>query len=137
MGIDLENDTEAIRPIFKRGPRDEATVLWVCITTPEIYGKIIQAKWVYIGLLRCKVKEYYDYTQCAVCCKYGHKAVTCRSKVMCAHCGESGHKKNICKLIEQEPVCCNCGVKHEAIYNICKARTRAINFAVRSTNYTV
>lgn len=136
--LDMGVGESKINPIFKRGPRDGPTVWWVCEVEPSLYDRLIKLGRVYIGLMKCKVQEYFDVTQCFGCCKFGHKQADCRNqKVVCSFCGDLGHKKEVCNSKSKHPKCANCGEEHEATDRNCRARIAAISRVVVRTDYKI
>ncbi|KAF0711450.1 Uncharacterized protein FWK35_00036689 [Aphis craccivora] len=131
-----ERATVLLKPLFKRGPRDRETVWWVCEVRPDIHAKLLIAGRIYIGMSNCRVAEYFDFQQCFTCLKYGHREIFCKETTMtCTHCGNKGHKDTACNKKEEPPKCANCGGKHVAHSKLCRERRKAIDNAVRRTDY--
>lgn len=127
---------DKFKPMFKRGPREKDTVWWVCEVRPDIHAKLLKAGRVYVGMSNCRVSEYFDFQQCFQCLKYGHREVHCKESTMtCTHCGEKGHKDTVCTKIKDPPKCANCGGNHVAHSKFCRERRKAIDNAVRRTDY--
>lgn len=135
LGIGVQEAIEAIKPLFKRGPRGKDVHHWVCSVKPEVYTKLVN-KSVFIGMARCRVTEYYDYNQCFMCLQYGHRTADCKQTIAtCGHCSGKGHKVSECDKKDNPPKCSNCGKAHEAISNLCKERAKAVNNFLRRTSY--
>ena len=67
-----------------------------------------------LGYQVFKVKQYIPRVpRCFKCCRFGHLAASCRSKVRCVRCGGE-HTFENCHV--HDPVCCNCGGAHSAAY---------------------
>ncbi|XP_060846367.1 uncharacterized protein LOC132926037 [Rhopalosiphum padi] len=131
-----EAATDKIRPIFRRGPREKDTVWWVCEVRPDIHSMLLKAGRVYLGMSNCRVSEYFDFQQCFRCLKYGHREVFCKETTpTCTHCGEKGHKDTVCAKKQDSPKCANCGGNHVAHSKFCRERNKAIDNAVRKTDY--
>jgi hypothetical protein len=131
-----EAATDKIRPIFRRGPREKDTVWWVCEVRPDIHSMLLKASRVYLGMSNCRVSEYFDFQQCFRCLKYGHREVFCKeTTTTCTHCGEKGHKDTVCVKKQDPPKCANCGGNHVAHSKFCRERNKAIDNAVRKTDY--
>lgn len=124
-----------IKPVFKRGPRDRATVTWIFEVNPTLHPVLIKCN-LYLGLLRCRVKKYEEVTQCHKCLRYGHPANKCfESHQFCDHCAESGHISSACPNTDKDPKCANCRGKHSARDKTCSARTSAVARILGRTTY--
>lgn len=132
----VEAAMNVIKPLFKRGPRDKDTVWWVCEVRPDIHAKLLSSGRVFIGMSNCRVAEYFDFQQCFTCLKYGHSEKFCKETVLtCTHCGTKGHKDDVCNKKTEPPKCANCKGNHVAHSKLCRERRKAIDNAIRRTDY--
>lgn len=135
LGIPVGDPESLIKPMFRKGPRDEDTLFWVCQVKPELFRKIVDTK-IYIGFSCCRVVEFFDYLQCSGCQKFGHREPNCKEdKLVCSYCGEVGHKESVCTHKDRQPKCANCKGPHTTYFARCKDRINAINRVVRFTCY--
>jgi len=71
-------------------------------------------EFVYMGLLRYKVKHYTPQAnRCHKCHDYGHIVANCKCQDHCVRCGE-GHRLDDCSV-----VCVNCKGQHSAAFKGC------------------
>lgn len=136
LGLSVDEAQSLIKPLYKSGPRDRETVNWVCMVSPKIFDTILLSR-LYVGYTSCWAKEKFDYSQCLTCLKYGHRSANCpKTKVTCAHCGGEDHKSTVCARKDNPPTCINCKGAHSALSGLCKERHRAIELAVKRTDYS-
>lgn len=135
LGLSAQEASDNIKPLYKTGPRDRDTVNWVCMVNPNIFDRFLTSR-LYIGFTSCWAKEKFDYSQCLTCLRYGHRSGNCpNGKITCAHCGKEDHKAEVCSKKEDPPKCVNCKGAHSALSGLCKDRNRAIEMAVKRTDY--
>lgn len=135
LGLSVAEALECVRPLFRRGPRDRDTTMWVCQVQPRIHAKLMNSH-VFIGMHRCRTREYFGYVQCYTCQKYGHREVNCTEKtITCSHCAQQGHRHDACTKLQDPPKCSNCNKPHVATSHLCVERTKAIEKEVRLTDY--
>lgn len=102
---------------------------------PRIHGKFLNSR-VFIGMQRCRTREYFGYVQCFAYQKYGHREVHCKEKTpTCSHYGQHGHRINACIKVQDPPKCPNCNRAHVATSPLCVERNNAIEKEVRLTDY--
>ncbi|KAL4101171.1 hypothetical protein QTP88_021192 [Uroleucon formosanum] len=110
---ELGLDKEAVVPLFMKGPKTGELVWWVCSVRPSIF-KALVGKSLFIGLSRCKVKEYVDVVRCFKCQRFGHRALKCVQTVdTCGRCAVKGHRTNDCKSASVK--CANCGLAAQSV----------------------
>jgi len=61
LGLSQKEAGAVIKPTFKRGPRDTDNVWWVCQVRPDYMARL-SGTYLYIGMCRCRTKEYLDWT---------------------------------------------------------------------------
>lgn len=137
--LEIPTDTKEVilKPIYKTGPRDRDTTIWMLEVNPKYYKKFEDTT-VYLGFMRCRVSAHEEATQCHLCLRYGHPAAKCNeTQCVCAHCARKGHKSAYCPASEGDPTCSNCRGKHSAKDKTCSARTAYILGQLRRTDYGI
>jgi len=134
LGIEKGKEGEAIMPIFRRGPREEKAIGWVCVVKPEVHRKMT-GRYIYVGMALCKVKDFVDLVQCRRCQGFGHLAAKCRKEEVCAYCAEEGHGHKKCGKKGEAPKCINCGKRAWAEHKDCKERRSEIRRVMVGTDY--
>lgn len=133
LGIFGDKASSLIKPIFKRGPRERATVSWVLELDPVIYNKVVKGP-LYIGFSKCRVKTFEEVNQCLKCLKYGLPPKSClATNNLCTNCAKSGHTAKECPTQAQEPKCVNCNGKHHAMDKSCSSRITALSQKILRT----
>lgn len=130
---ELGLDKEAVVPLFMKGPKTEELVWWVCSVRPSAF-KLLVGKGLFIGLNKCKVKEYVDVVRCFKCQHFGHRASRCQQKEdTCGRCAVKGHRASDCK---GAPVkCANCGLAAQSGHKGCSAEHKATITVARRTDF--
>jgi len=137
LGVSVEEAPRKLIPSFKRGPRDQEIVHWVCRVHPDLYKKLANTR-IYLGFSYLRVTEYFDYMQCAACHRYGHREAHCtENKIICGYCAETGHREVVCnrKSSELPPKCTNCKGPRAATFARCSERVKAVERVMRFTSY--
>jgi len=84
LEIPVETKEVILKPIYKTGPRDRDTTIWVMEVNPKYYKKFKDTM-VYLGFMRCRVSAHEKATQCHLCLRYGHPAAKCvETQCVCA-----------------------------------------------------
>ncbi|KAE9523227.1 hypothetical protein AGLY_016374 [Aphis glycines] len=94
---ELGLEKESVVPLFMKGSKAEEQVWWVCSVRPSHFRTVV-GKSLYIGMSRCRVKEYVDIVRCFKCQRFGHRAAMCQAKVdTCGRCAVQGHRARDCQ----------------------------------------
>ncbi|XP_050065327.1 uncharacterized protein LOC126554281 [Aphis gossypii] len=130
---ELGLEKESVVPLFMKGSKAEEQVWWVCSVRPSHFRTIV-GKSLYIGMSRCRVKEYVDIVRCFKCQRFGHRAAMCQAKAdTCGRCAVQGHRARDC---EGGPVkCANCGLKFQSGHSDCVAMVKATFMVARRTDF--
>lgn len=130
---ELGLDKEAVVPLFMKGPKTDELVWWVCSVRPSAF-KLLVGKSLFIGLSKCKVKEYVDVVRCFKCQHFGHRASKCGQKVdTCGRCAVKGHRAKDCKSVPVK--CANCGLAAQSGHSGCSALFKATKSVARRTDF--
>lgn len=111
---------------------------WIFETSPTLFGEIMKAGRLNVGMLSLRVEEYVDVLQCRKCCRYGHVFRNCKAETVCYNCGEEHEGKN-CK--NETPKCVNCcragqqEVAHRATDRSCPINKRQEENTRKITDY--
>jgi hypothetical protein len=81
--------------------------------SPTAYSTIVANSHLQVALVRCRVDDYVNITQCYRCLEFGHHANSGRCLAtddVCSHCGVSGHRFANCptKSDINTSCCSNC-----------------------------
>lgn len=118
--------------LHRAGPRNADTVHWVTEVCPSAYHKLNGRK-VYIGYMKCKIREHETITQCFRCQGFGHTAAKCRApKDLCRECAGE-HDSRSCKSPVKKFV--NCKGPYKASHAGCPKREAALRGILRSIDY--
>jgi len=132
---DSADGREDVIPIFRKGSRVGTSVGWVCAVRPGIFNKLTGG-YVYIGMARCRVKDYVDFMQCRGCQGFGHLQAKCkRGRIICGYCAKEGHRDGECPDRKGKPKCFNCKGEAPAWHNDCQVRRREMMKRVVGTQY--
>nr|CAI5835904.1 unnamed protein product [Callosobruchus analis]CAI5847095.1 unnamed protein product [Callosobruchus analis] len=73
---------------------------------PALFKTVINTGYLYVGWMRCGIREHFKTVVCYKCCKFGHYKKDCKSQnVVCPFC--SGfHERRDCN--STSPCCINC-----------------------------
>nr|CAI5870136.1 unnamed protein product [Callosobruchus analis] len=73
---------------------------------PALFKTVIHTGYLYVGWMRCGIREHFKTVVCYKCCKFGHYKKDCKSQnVVCPFC--SGfHERRDCN--STSPCCINC-----------------------------
>ncbi|XP_060855655.1 uncharacterized protein LOC132933378 [Metopolophium dirhodum] len=130
---ELGLDKEAVVPLFMKGPKTDELVWWVCSVRPSAF-KTLVGKSLFIGLAKCKVKEYVDVVRCFKCQHFGHRALKCVQTVdTCGRCAVKGHRAKDCKSVPVK--CANCGLAAQSGHSGCVALHKATITVARRTDF--
>ncbi|CAH1099597.1 unnamed protein product [Psylliodes chrysocephalus] len=97
----LNVTTNDLKIITKMKYKDVFNV--VLETSAELFHDITNKGFLYVGWVKCYVKEHFSLTKCFKCCKFGHHKTDCHSEITCPKCS-GPHEKNACT---SESLCCN------------------------------
>ncbi|KAE9521345.1 hypothetical protein AGLY_018259 [Aphis glycines] len=130
---ELGLEKESVVPLFMKGSKAEEQVWWGCSVRPSHFRTVV-GKSLYIGMSRCRVKEYVDIVRCFKCQRFGHRAAMCQAKVdTCGRCAVQGHRARDC---QGGPVkCANCGLKFQSGHSDCVAMVKATFMVARRTDF--
>lgn len=112
----------------------EENCWWVCSVKPDLLDRI--KGYVYVGLGRCRVANYYNYNQCFKCMDYGHRAKACTNMLTCVYCATTGHDINDCDNKQNPPKCSNCKGEHKTTNAACPTRARIVSGIIKKTSYS-
>ncbi|KAL5242298.1 hypothetical protein ACI65C_009708 [Semiaphis heraclei] len=130
---ELGLDRESVVPLFMKGPKTDERVWWVCSVRPSAF-KALVGKSLFIGLSKCKVKEYVDVIRCFKCQRFGHRASKCdQTADTCGRCAVKGHRANDCKSVPVK--CANCGLAAQSGHAGCVALHKATITVARRTDF--
>lgn len=130
---ELGLDKESVVPLFMKGSKTDEQVWWVCSVRPSSY-RLVVGKSLYIGMSRCRVKEYVDVVRCFKCQHFGHKASKCQAKVdTCGRCAVQGHRAKDCQSALVK--CANCGLRFQSGHKDCSALVKATFMVARRTDF--
>lgn len=130
---ELGLDKESVVPLFMKGSKTDEQVWWVCSVRPSSY-RLVVGKSLYIGMSRCRVKEYVDVVRCFKCQHFGHKASKCQAKVdTCGRCAVQGHRAKDCQSASVK--CANCGLRFQSGHKDCSALVKATFMVARRTDF--
>lgn len=130
---ELGLDREAVVPLFMKGPKTDELAWWVCSVRPSAF-KALVGKSLFIGLNRCKVKEFTDVVRCFKCQRFGHRASKCQQTVdTCGRCASKGHRAKDCQSVPVK--CANCGQAARSGHAGCSALLKATFTVARRTDF--
>ncbi|KAF2897004.1 hypothetical protein ILUMI_09171 [Ignelater luminosus] len=93
-----------LKPRFRTGPRDKATVNHVAEVSPTLRKRILAQGRVYVGFRSIKAKDYVAVPKCVKCQDLGHVGKHCsQTEITCGYCGEQGHTESGCAKARQAP----------------------------------
>jgi len=135
LNLSCEGVERAIKPLFRKGPREGPVVHWVCEVAPEVFKNLAGSR-IFLGFSLCRVVEFLEASNCYVCQGFGHFASKCsREKLVCKFCSEVGHKIDVCPNREKAPKCANCGLAFMAGHRDCVTRRKVIQSMALRTDY--
>ena len=139
---------EGVKVRFRMRTRNPLQCHVVLEATPKLWRRLMSAKRLHIGWLRCRVEEKSPLVQCGKCLAYGHTKAICRADVpaaLCSHCATPGHNARDCPkktaAPPSPPACANClrekqgSTDHHAFSDACPVRTKWEAIARASVSY--
>nr|CAH7758026.1 unnamed protein product [Callosobruchus chinensis] len=122
----------------------EKSVNLILEVKPTLFKIIMNIGYLYVGWMRCSIREHFNTTFCFKCCKFGHYKKDCKSQnVVCPIC--SGlHERRDCN--SDSPCCVNCKdmnaknrtnfpVDHSSISPTCPCYLNRIGYLRSRTDY--
>lgn len=98
--------------------------------TRESAERLVQLKFIKVGMVRCVVVEHVNVLRCFRCWELGHRAIDCNGpnrRENCLKCGEAGHSVKGCTREEFCPSCGEAG--HRVGTSRCSLFRRALSTA--------
>lgn len=90
---------------FMKHSRNGQSQFAVLEVTPKFYRAMMSLGKLYIGYMRCPVRDHIHVVRCHQCSAYGHFSSACSSEKRCSHCAGS-HDRSDCEKTKTE--CINC-----------------------------
>nr|CAH7740833.1 unnamed protein product [Callosobruchus chinensis] len=122
----------------------EKSVNLILEVKPTLFKIIMNIGYLYVGWMRCSIREHFNTTFCFKCCKFGHYKKNCKSQnVVCPICSGS-HERRDCN--SDSPCCINCKdmnaknrtnfpVDHSSISPTCPCYLNRIGYLRSRTDY--
>ncbi|GBP11531.1 hypothetical protein EVAR_93010_1 [Eumeta japonica] len=142
---DLDWGSIEIRVRFRKRARNDHECHPVLEVSPELWRRLVDAGYVYVGLQRRPVWDQSPLVQCTQCLGFGHTRKYCTVKAeICAHCGGE-HRSQICEKRQkgEAPKCINCtrdklnDTAHGAFSSECSVRNKWDAIARARVSYTL
>ncbi|GBP54642.1 hypothetical protein EVAR_35904_1 [Eumeta japonica] len=117
---------------FRRRAKNDLECHPVLEVSPELWRRLVDAGYVYVGLQRRPVSDQSPLVQCTQCLGFGHTRKYCTGTAeKCAHCGGQ-HKSQACEKRQngEPPKCINCSrdklddTAHGAFNSECSVRNK-------------
>lgn len=128
----IEPNEETYIKIGDPRPNRDRTLAVTATVDQRTSDKIIESRYLRVGLVKCSVEKRIDLKRCFKCWAFDHEAAQCDGtdrKDLCFKCGQKGHASKTCENEEYCPICAVQG--HKTGGGRCKAFKKALSLARR------